>query len=136
MSTLLCDRPPARFVDWTSRFVVCKGVGLTVGEKHLEMGDEVPAGVLSAEALRQVYDTPLALIQLIEFAWTIPPLREACARRGVTYDITPSKPQVVLPDVTELNRKELILLCEELGVPFDAKTSAGKMRQDLTALLV
>jgi len=133
-ASTLCDRPNARFVDWTSRFVVGKGVGLNVSGKHLEMGDEVPGGVLSADALRQVYDTPLALIELIEFAWKNPELREACARRGVTLDITPPKPQIVLPDLTELTRDELILLCGELGVPADG--TAKSLRQRLSALVV
>jgi len=131
-----CARPHERFVDFdNSRFVVGKATGLNIpGEKqlqHLEMGDEIPRGVLSAIALRQEYDTPLANIELIEFAMTRPELREACARRGVT--LTPPKPIVVLPDLNKLSHEELILLCTEQGV--EHRGSAATLRKRLAATL-
>lgn len=79
---LLCDRPHVRTVDFrNSRFVVSKAIGLNVDGRHLEMGDDVPVGVLSEEALRQIYDTPLRLIETFEFAQQIPELHQAYLHR-------------------------------------------------------
>lgn len=101
----------------TSRFVVCKATGLNVAGKHLEMGDEVPRGVLNALTLQTEYEPPLHRIELIEAAIQDPNLREACARRGVVLEASEDpKPQVVLPPLDDLDRDELILLCESLGL--------------------
>jgi hypothetical protein len=50
------------------------------------MGVEVPAGVLSVEALRQIYEPPLRLIETIEYVREDPNLVEACSRQGTSLD--------------------------------------------------
>jgi hypothetical protein len=133
---LLCDRPRACDVDFnTSRFVVSKACGITVGDRKLELGEEVPKGVLSANALRMEYEPPLSHLELLEYIWLSDPnLREACARRGVSFDITPKpKSKVVLPDLDKLNRGELVLLCELNGLSTDG--TKQQLRKSLTALL-
>lgn len=80
---LLCNRPHVDSVDFTdARLIVSKSCGLDLGERHLEMGDEIPRGVLSVEALRLIYDTPLRLIETLDYAVQDPSLLEACLRRG------------------------------------------------------
>ena len=79
------------------------------------MGDLVPEGVLSAEALRLEYGAPPANLELLEFAMTLPYLREACARRGVMVE--EPKPVIMIPDYSTLDREELVLLCSEQGLP-------------------
>lgn len=88
---LLTDRPHSRYVDFlTSRFVVSRDLGLNLGDKKLEMGDEIPAGALSTRALRLEYDA--FHIDLLSYAQTVPALREACARRA-----EPPKEETVEP---------------------------------------
>lgn len=103
---LLCSRPHARYVDFkTSRFVVGIWRGLNVGGSHLEMGDEIPQGVLSPDALQREYEAPPRTIELLEYALTVPSLREACARRGVgtkatlSPDAVPGSPGSTPPPV-------------------------------------
>src|ERR1035437_4723242 len=96
--TLQCSRPHARFVDWTARFVVGKSCGLEVGDRHLERGDEVPAGALSVIALRQIYETPLALIETVEHAFEDEALRTECLRHGVSLSGDALPTQEDLPE--------------------------------------
>jgi hypothetical protein len=83
---LLCSRPHARLVDWASRFIVASSRGLHTGTVDLERGDEIPAGTLDAYALQCEYE--LHRIELLSFAATDSSLREACARKGVSLDVT------------------------------------------------
>lgn len=134
MATIfLCDRPLSKFVDFeTSRFVVATGVGLNIGGKHLEMGDEIPKGIVSADALRCEYEPPLSRIQLLEFALKDEVLLEACTRRGTLEAQT--KPEIIIPNFEKLTRKELVLLCEEQHLPFHG--SKTDLCQRLTSALV
>jgi len=78
------DFDNARFVASTSR-------GMNLGDKKLEMGDEVPRGALDARALRLLYD--VNRIETFEHASKLDYLREACARRGTSLE--PEEPEQV-----------------------------------------
>lgn len=79
---LLCDRPHAKTVDFdNSRFIVGKICGLNVQGRHLERGDEIPRGALSASSLREIYEPPLSLIEVLEYAVRDESLLQACLRR-------------------------------------------------------
>lgn len=136
---LLCDRPHWRDVDFeTSRFIVCKVCGVQIGDRLYEMGEELPRGVLEPDVLRQIYDTPLRLIELAEFAAWDPDLCEACAQKGVflsqevdqmevVEEVTDEAlqpeaeptPPIIDPDIdiNALDRTQLVELCEKLGLP-------------------
>jgi hypothetical protein len=80
---LLCDRPHPRFIDFdASRFVVA--IALTLGDRKLERGEEVPSGALDAYTLRCEYETHR--IELVSFAVSDPDLVMACASRGVSLE--------------------------------------------------
>lgn len=82
MLQLFCDRPHVKTVDFVnSRFIVSKACGLDVNGQHLEMGDELPGGVLNEYALREIYEPPLSLIEVFEHAVKDPALLAACLRR-------------------------------------------------------
>lgn len=88
MPELLCARPHVKMVNFASgRFVVACEAGIRIGTKagvrQLEFGDEVPVGALDIEALRCLYEvlSPHP-IETLEYAKTIPELREAHARRS------------------------------------------------------
>ena len=123
---LLCDRPHARFVDFkTSRFVVAKTRGMQLGDRKLEMGDEVPPGALNAEALRQEYEPWMANIETVDYAREMadPTLREACARRGVSLERGSVAAQVAaapassVVDLDALTQQEMKELCKRYGQP-------------------
>ncbi len=79
---LLCDRPHAKTIDFgASRFIVGKVCGLNVNGRHLERGDEIPKGALSASALREIYEPPLSLIEVLEYAVRDESLLQASLRR-------------------------------------------------------
>ena len=134
---LFCERPHAKDVDFDrSRFVVCVGVGLNVAGKHLEIGDEIPKGSLTALALRQEYEAAHR-IESLTFASTVPSLREACARRGVAFDADPElvpkaprpepeppAPKVFLPDLADLSREDLVEMCIANGLTTHGKNDA------------
>jgi hypothetical protein len=90
------------------------------------MGDEVPSGVLSDVALRQLYNVYTwfpGLIETFESALNNPDpsVREACARRGVALAKEETQPaeevermpvaSSVIDDLEGLNRKMLAQLC-------------------------
>ncbi len=130
----LCARPHTRTIDYdASRFVVSKECGLDTDAGHLEYGDEVPRGLLSANALRQVYEPPLSRIELLEYAVTIPDLREACARRGVKLQDDPEPELAAKPDFNAMDKKDLIAYCQQNRIPFDKKDDATKLRKRLAA---
>lgn len=153
MPALLCDRPHTRFVDYeTSRFVVTTCKGLTVPSGRLEFGDEVPAGALSPDALRQEYEPPLRRIDLIEFAMRDPIFREACARRGVTLEDEPEQPDSKPPSTVSENEQEPTVESSSQKLDFDSmkrgalrdfcrlrgindKGSTGQIRERLRTLL-
>ena len=132
---LLCDRPLARNADFNvARLVVSTVRGLNVNGQHLEMGDEVPSGVLTARALQQEYEPPLRSIELIDFAFKIPSLREACLQRGVVFnpdevqapvpEPEPLHAKIIHPDPDSLSRSELAELCRVNGL-----SDAGSWKQ-------
>jgi len=124
--TLLCSRPHVRDVDFrNSRFVVSTGVGLNVDGVHLEMGDEVPPGSLNEYALASEYDATRR-IEVLDYAMTLPHLREACARRGVVVEAP--QPYVFIPDLSELTVEELTELCSEQGLPTGGNAKALRRR--------
>jgi hypothetical protein len=141
---LLCDRPHSRFVDFgASRFVVSTGRGLNISGQKYERGDEVPQGVLSAEALRQQYEPPLRNIELFEFALTDPSLREACARRGINLEEEVEKAAKasqsaatieVYPDLDTMTRREMVEFCEQYGL--SATGNTHQLRKRITAALL
>lgn len=153
--TLFSDRIPPQSVDYdTSRFVVSTIAGLNVDGQKLEMGDEVPHGVLSAYALQCEYQRPPGRIELLRYALTVPDLREACARRGVDVtgvladsDSNPAPDKVdgeehdvriehevePVPDLEKLNKEELKSLCERSGLSTNG--SEKSLRRRLAALL-
>lgn len=85
---LLCDRPHARYIDFdASRFVVA--IALTLGDKKLERGEEVPAGALDAYILRCEYEAHR--IELVSYVREHDPdLVMACASRGVSLEDKPA----------------------------------------------
>jgi hypothetical protein len=69
MPQLMCARKPADQVDYENeRFVVCKATGVNAYGVRYELGDELPRGVLQPRALREIYDTPLRLIETMDYA--------------------------------------------------------------------
>ena len=75
MPALFCARTPADQVDYANeRFIACKSVGVTAGGRKFEMGDELPAGVLPPRAMREIYDTPLRLVETMDYALADPEL--------------------------------------------------------------
>lgn len=125
----LMSRPNSRFIDFgASRFVVSMECGLNIDGKRLERGEEVPAGVLSAEALRQVYEPPLRRIELFEYAVRIPDLAAVCAAHGLNLEeATPEKPLLETPkpasiviqsaDFDTMSKAELVVWCDERDIP-------------------
>lgn len=118
------DRPPLQLVNFaTSRFVVSTWRGLDLGDRKLEYGDELPADALSPYALRCEYDAHR--IEVMEYAKTVPELREAYARKtatGKSYDLD------------AMTRRELAALCEQHSLP----SNGGKdeLRHRLAAVVV
>lgn len=96
---LFCDRPHVKEVDFAAvRLIVSTASGLNVNGQHLVMGDEVPRGVLSIEALRQIYEPPLRLVETVEYAREDPSLVEACQRQGTNLDFDlPNQTQNLYP---------------------------------------
>lgn len=69
MPQLMCARKPADQVDYENeRFVVCKAAGVNAYGVKYEMGDELPQGALNPRAMREIYDTPLRLIETMDYA--------------------------------------------------------------------
>ncbi len=116
---LLCARPHVKEVDFvTARFIVATSSGLNVNGRHLTMGDEVPKGVLSIEALRQIYEPPLRLIETIEYALENPSLVEACTRQGTNLDL-PACPVCNGPLNLCYCVPEATQMCPECGEMYD-----------------
>jgi len=137
---LYCSRPHVKSVDFqASRFVV--RTPITVSGRRLEMGDLVPEGELSEDALRQEYDRPLRRIELLEYALSDPDLREACARRGLdvsgvlTDHNVPDPPPTSSPtlNLDSLDKDQLADLCKANGLPTHGSRKA--LRDRLAALL-
>lgn len=112
---LLCERPHVKDVDFgdTARFIVSTASGLNVNGQHLVMGDEVPRGVLSVEAMRQIYEPPLRLIETVEYVREDPNLVEACNVKGTSLDLLTL--EVEIPKEGPVVSEEL-LMCDECGV--------------------
>ena len=151
MLTLSCSRPHIRKVDFgISRFVVAKACGLDVDGRHLERGDEVPAGALSETALRQIYDTPLRRIETVEYAFTQDEaLRTECLAHGVpppgdlpepeetplteTDEEEAPRAKVIAPDLDRLSYGDLVELCKENGM--NSNGNKHQLRKRLASLL-
>ena len=87
MSALMCARKPADQVDYEhERFVVCKVTGVNAYGVRYEMGDELPQDVLPPRALREIYDTPLRLIETMDYALADEDLLAAMMARPVNSD--------------------------------------------------
>lgn len=87
MPGLMCARKPADQVDYANeRFVVCKTTGVNVYGTRYEMGDELPVGCLNPRALREIYDTPLRLIETMDYALADEQLLAAMMARPVKAD--------------------------------------------------
>ena len=83
MPALLCQRTPADQVDYgNERLIVCKICGVIAGGRRFEMGDELPRGVLPPRALREIYDTPLRLVETMDYALADADLLAAMMRRA------------------------------------------------------
>ena len=142
MPELMCARPHEKSVDFTAgRFVVCTGRGIDIGTvdgvRHLEMGDEVPDGALTEQALRQLYERPVHAIETVEHAATLPHLREACARWG-SVAVEEEKEEVQdrgakLRDLDQLSRAQLAALCRRGGL--SNVGSRESLRDRLASLL-
>ena len=92
MPQLMCARRPADLVDYANeRFVVCKATGVNVYGVKYELGDELPAGCLPPRAMREIYDTPLRLIETMDYALADEDLLAAMMAR----------PSVISPDDDE-----------------------------------
>ncbi len=148
----LMSRPQSRVIDFeTSRFVVGADCGLSTDQGRLPYGAEVPAGILSAEALRQVYEPPLRRIELFEYAAKIPDLVEACASHGISIEeltgsseppvkspeipVTTSAAIVVAPpDFDKMTKTELTAWCEERDIPTHG--TIDKIRKRIAHYLV
>jgi hypothetical protein len=165
MSDLLCARPHVKTVDFrASRLVVGRGAGIDIGTsegvRHLEMGEEVPAGVLNDYTLRCLYDAPVRAIETLDYALTIPRFREACARKGIVgadvkiertpepaehavpaalsetaepEDANPSKVFVSSEELDLLGKKQLSDLCYKSGLRIDG--TKQMLRDRLAAAL-
>ncbi len=130
--TLLCSRPHPKDVDFAhARFIVSTGAGLKIDDKRLVMGDLVPEGSLSADALRQEYDATKR-IETLDHALEMPYLALAMRERGVTVEkVSEPKPEVFVPDLNELSLAELVDLCAEqgLGTGGNRKQLIARLRQ-------
>jgi hypothetical protein len=115
---LLCDRPHAKTIDFdNSRFVVGKICGLNVNGRHLERGDEIPRGALSASSLREIYEPPLSLIEILEFAVRDESLLQACLRRDSTCTDDNLDTEFI---ATGGPTKELAPACKVCGGPLNS----------------
>lgn len=85
MPQLMCARRPADAVDFAAeKFVVCKATGVNIYGKRYEMGDELPVAAMPPRALKEIYDTPLRLIETLDYALADEQLLAAMmARPGV-----------------------------------------------------
>lgn len=139
MSTLklYCARPQFRELDLQSaRFVVARGT-ITVNGQQLTMGQEVPPGALSAYALECEYQRPLCRIDELNYALTQDGLREACEANGVKVAAptaqSADEATVLKPDLTSLDHKGLVSLCELYGLSKNGNTK--QLRQRLEQFL-
>lgn len=125
---LLCARPHVKEVDFDiARFIVATASGLNVNGQHLVMGDEVPKGKLSVEALQQIYEPPLRLIETIEYARENPGLVEACTRQGTDLDL-PEQDANFVQGMHELEE----ILCDPDVIASHMCDECGEMYEDLT----
>jgi hypothetical protein len=139
---LLCARPHVKEVDFAaSRFVVRNGRGIDLGRDgvvcHLEMGDEVPAGVLDEYALKCLYDATRE-IDTLDYAATVPYLREACARRGTIAAEPETKLDAErrerLRELELLSKKQMQDLCRRRGIRDDGPRE--KLRDRLAEIIM
>ena len=121
----LCSRPHVKDVDFdTARFVVCTASGLKVNGQNLVMGDELPRGVLDIHALQRIYDTPLRLIETIEYAREIPGLVKACERQNTSLETATYEETQVETEV--IQNTETREMCDQCGHLFEDLTKHSK----------
>lgn len=119
---LLCNRPHEKTVSFqTARFVAATARGLKMGERRLEMGEEIPHGSLSTIALRELYALPMRVIELVDYAVTVPGLAEACARFNVFPEPEPD-PEPVVPEANVM-----CLECGAFVISLDKKDHPKKV---------
>lgn len=146
MSTLFrlfSERPDERKLDFaTERFVVARSSGLTVNGVKLGIGQEVPKGTLSPDALRREYQRPLCNIDTIPWALKDPLTRKLCIENGVVTEqealvlLGEAPPQETpkpaakadLMSLDHLSRKELYDLCEQHGLKLHGDKEQLKAR--------
>jgi hypothetical protein len=121
----LCSRPHVKDVDFdTARFVVCTASGLKVNGQNLVMGDELPKGVLDFHALQRIYDTPLRLIETVEYAREIPGLVKACERQNTSLETATYEETQVETEV--IQNTETREMCDQCGHLFEDLTKHSK----------
>lgn len=123
----LCSRPHVKDVDFdTVRFVVCTASGLKVNGQNLVMGDELPRGVLDFHALQRIYDTPLRLIETIEYAREIPGLVQACERQITSLENATYEETQVDTSTIQVQNTETREMCDRCGHLFEDLTKHSK----------
>ena len=122
----LCSRPHVKDVDFdTARFVVCTASGLKVNGQNLVMGDELPRGVLNFHALQRIYDTPLRLIETIEYAREIPGLVQACERQNTSLENATYEEETQV-ETEVIQNTETREMCDQCGHLFADLTKHSK----------
>jgi hypothetical protein len=122
-----CSRPHVKDVPFdTARFVVGSTSGVKVNGQTLVMGDEIPKGVLSVIALRQIYDTPVRLIETVEYARTVPGLVKACEDRNTSLDIADYEQEQAETPTIQNRVTDNREMCDECGHLFEDLTKHSK----------
>jgi len=125
MANLFCSRPHVNTVNFrTARFVVGKASGLDIDGRHLVRGDEVSMIGMTEYAARCIYEPPLRLIERLDYALTIPDLREACFRQGITDEKEKEEVKPPILNLESLSHNELIAECKKNGL-----SHAGNAKQ-------
>jgi hypothetical protein len=136
MSAILyCERPHPKTVNFeTARFIVGKSCGVEINGRHFYLGDEVPKGVLTTRALRELYELPYRRIETLEYAQRVPSLnailernqalREGYERLKFAVRDCESKPD----EIDSLPHKDLVELCKNNGLKYNGKTEELRKR--------
>ena len=124
----LCSRPHVKDVDFdAARLVVCTASGLKVNGQNLVMGDELPRGVLDIHALQRIYDTPLRLVETVEYAREIPGLVKACERQNTSLEnATYEEETQVDASKIQVQNTETREMCDQCGHLFEDLTKHSK----------
>jgi len=140
---MYCDRPHESTIDFAdARLVVGTAHGLNVNGRMLAMGEEIPRGALSADALRLEYETPLRRIELLDYAMKDPDLCDAVARHQPQAGVlpkaegepspAPAMARKVCPDLN-VSWRELAKICHGYGLT--DRGSKAELQQRIRAHL-